>query len=100
MALYRIQPGVNSDIMLWTIHDIRDNSRFTLQPIQYHTSLPNKDNVLLKDNINKILLIFFRISMLIFVYLHLLNQLSITIGITFLHSNTKLFMDFSNYDLH
>jgi hypothetical protein len=59
MALYRIQPGVNSDTMLWTIHDIRDNSRFTLQPIQYHTSLPNKDNVLLKDNINKILLIFY-----------------------------------------
>jgi hypothetical protein len=58
MALYRIQPGANSDTMLWTIHDIRDNSRFTLQPIQYHTSLPNKDNVLLKDNINKILLIF------------------------------------------
>ncbi|KAL5666957.1 hypothetical protein ACJX0J_019178, partial [Zea mays] len=55
MALYRIQPGVNSDTMLWTIHDIRDNSRFTLQPIQYHTSLPNKDNV-----------------MLIFIYLHLL----------------------------
>lgn len=33
--------------------------------------------------------------MLIFISLHLLNQLSITIGITFFHSNTKLFMDFS-----
>jgi hypothetical protein len=38
--------------------------------------------------------------MLIFIYLHLLNQLSITIGITFLHNNTNLFMDFSNYGLH
>jgi hypothetical protein len=45
--------------MLWTIHDSRDNSRFTLHSIQYHTSLPNKDNVLLKDYINKILLIFY-----------------------------------------